>query len=103
MYPDQIARLFDNNPGGWVRYRENPGISVDFVFPDISPESVCDFLGQEHNLRLLSTFGVPDGSFPVFDILRPEFQECIFFHIQPLKIQKMIETSGNFYVAHPFC
>ena len=66
---DQIAGLLDNNPGGSVGYRKNTVLGFDPIVTDELLEPIRYFPGQEGNLRLFSAFGVPDGRFPVFDVL----------------------------------
>ena len=70
---NQITGLPNNNPGGSVSYRENPVIGVNPIVTDKLLEPVRYFLGKEGNLRFLYALRVPDGSFPVLDILGSEF------------------------------
>ena len=74
MNSNQIAGLFDNNPGGGIGYRKNSIIGSDLVVADIFLEAIRDFLRQEGDLRLFSTFWIPNDSLPVFDILGCEFE-----------------------------
>jgi hypothetical protein len=74
MNSDQIAGLLDNNPGSSVGYRKNPILGFDAIVTDIILEPVRHFLRQEGNLRLFSTFWIPNDSLPVFDILGCEFE-----------------------------
>jgi len=75
MNTDQIAGLFDNNPGGSVCDWKNPVIGADPIVTDIFLEPIRDFLWQEGDFHFFSAFGILDDSLPVFDILGPEFQD----------------------------
>jgi len=58
MDANQIAGLFNDEPGTRIGYRENSGIGFNPLFSDILSEPVCQFLGKEHRLRFSSAFRV---------------------------------------------
>ena len=80
MNSDQIAGLFDNNPGGGIGYRKNLILRFDPIVLDLFLEPVRDFLRQKGNLRLFSAFWIPNDSLPVFDIFGCEFENLAHPH-----------------------
>ncbi len=75
MNTDQIACLFNDQPGRCICQRENPVVGLDLFFPDIPPEPVGNLLGQEHGFSFSADFGISDDGFTVLDVHGFEFQD----------------------------
>jgi hypothetical protein len=83
MNTDQVTCLLNNDPGGSVGYRENPVTGFDLIVTDIFLEPLCNFQGQEGNLRFFSAFGDSDDNLSVLNISGFELQDFADAHAAP--------------------
>ena len=68
MDPHQGAGLFDHDPGGGIGDGENSLASFSASGLEVILQPIGQLLGDEDDLRLLATFGVPDYEFLVLHI-----------------------------------
>jgi hypothetical protein len=51
MNADQLTGLFNNDPGGSVGYRKNPGAGFDPIVPDILNHLIDHVLSQNLEMK----------------------------------------------------
>ncbi|MCG8407738.1 MAG: hypothetical protein MI923_21270, partial [Phycisphaerales bacterium] len=75
MEPNYFPSFYNNEPGGSICQRENPGIGFDLFLLDIPSESVSNLLWQEHGFSLFPTLRISNDGLPIFEIHWSELQD----------------------------
>ena len=83
LAPHQGSGLFNHDPGGGIGDGENSLTSFSASGLEVILQPIGQLLGDEDNLRLLATFGVPDYEFLVLHIPASKFENLAYPHATP--------------------